>query len=515
MKTTKNKSLISTLLAAILLISGSALGLHVITLNPEIINPGLEGPKVYLNWINFRDTVPSDWNGALNNHYLNTINSAGQVINVAETDKFINTTHVGSGEWMWWSSSQEGRPTVTWERYALGITKTFILKMDIENNIPLTNITESGNPINPLNGNGSTLQISYPTILGVDPNPDGTVTYNITNTKLILAPADFVLQFSITPAAETGSVFTSGWTEGDWKSVHLRFMLYWNTWLSSILKNVHSDTSFNDNAPNIPADALNKEEAFKYVGGFPLTAWVGEWDPVVQNNAPTGISDPIWFWRNKSPPASIPTEDLENLKAKVDISPDLKGHPVSLYSDNGVVIDENNVKTNAVDYLEAMAKTQTPDPTLTPIQYFPVDIITLGTYCTGSWQNGFTVYFPCAYLRLHIVYGLRGTFTYLWTTKTQQDLDYPGYANRTITIVRTPGALDWLTSLFNNPIFLLLLFAFLLMIILVVLAIFAPGVLSLASAAGRAGAKRLEGTKPKRRLCETHPPSFFSFCNKE
>ena len=500
----KQTQILESMAMVFLLLGGFALGLHVVGLDTQILNPGLEGPKVYLNYINFRDMFPSDWSGSLNNHYLDVVNSQGQIVNVAETDQFINHSAYFYADKVTWASSQEGSPTVAWQNTgAAGASQTFDLSIDIENNVPLSDIDKYGNPVEPLGGNSSILQLNYPTISNVKQNPDGTVTYNITNTKLILAPADFVIQLSI-PATRSNE-HGSGWAEGDWTGVHMRFILYWNTWLSTILNNVGSGTSFNDQAPTIPANATNKLSAFKYIGGFPLTAWVGAWNPVVTDTVPAAPADPLWAWGGTSPPTQIPYDVMQNLMAKAEIRPDLTGHAISLYSDlNATVVDSGSMTSNAVNALEALANSKTPDPTVTAIQYFPLDILDLGTYCTGNGLTvGYTVYYPCCYLRIHVVYGLRGTFSYLWTTQTQQQMKYPGYENRTITIIKTPATLDWLLSLLSNPIFDILAGMFLFLIILVVLAIFAPGVLGLASVVASRGAQKLQSkSKPKRRLSE-------------
>lgn len=500
----KQTQIVESIVMALVLLGGLGIGLHVVGLDTQVLNPGLEGPKVYLNYINFRDMFPSDWSGSQNNHYLDVVNSQGQIVNVAETDQFINHSAYFYADKVTWASSQEGSPTVAWQNTgAAGASQTFDLSIDIENNIPLSDIDQYGNPAEPLGGNSSILQLNYPTISNVKQNPDGTVTYNITNTKLILAPADFVIQLSI-PATRSNE-HGSGWAEGDWTGVHLYFMLYWYTWLSTILNNVGSGTSFNDQAPTIPENATGKQAAFQYVGGFPLTAWVGAWNPVVTDTVPAAPADPLWAWTGPSPPAQIPSDIMQNLEAEVSVRPDLTGHSLSLYSDQKALLVYNgSVTSNSVEALEALANSKTPDPTMTTTQYFPLDILHLGTYATGNGlTQGFTVYYPCCYMRVHVVYGLRGTFTYLWTTQTQQQLKYPGYQNRTVTVVHLPGALDWLTALLMNPLFDLFLGLFTFLIILVLLVIFAPGVLSLGSAVAKAGAKRIESkSKPKRRFSE-------------
>lgn len=86
----KQTQIVESIVMALVLLGGLGIGLHVVGLDTQVLNPGLEGPKVYLNYINFRDMFPSDWSGSQNNHYLDVVNSQGQIVNVAETDQFIN-----------------------------------------------------------------------------------------------------------------------------------------------------------------------------------------------------------------------------------------------------------------------------------------------------------------------------------------------------------------------------------------------------------------------------------------
>jgi hypothetical protein len=472
----------------------------------QILNPGFEGAKCYLNYVNFRNTFPSGWNGVAVNHYLAQVNDKGNVVNNGETGHFIsNDAGNGIDDYVFWSSRDLSNPTVDHHADWLLNHGDFSLRTDIQSNLPLADLDRNGVP---LSGTTSTLMLNYPIITNQVQNPDGSFTYNVTNQKLILVPVDFVIQFSITsqPSSFTGTKLS----EGDWKNVELGFMLYWNTWQSSFLNAISQDSY----KPNIPADASNKNTYGSYLGGFPITAWVGGWDPTVLPSTRTDpisqfLHDPLYFYKGNTPQDTLNQDLLQKLGTKVSVSPDLTGHTIDLYSDqNQVVASKNSMGTNAPDSLEATSQSRAPDPSMTLAQYFTINILELGTLFDGNMILGWTLYYPSTYMRVHVVYGVYGSYTYLWTTKTEQEQNYPGFENRTMTIIHGAGAFDWLNQIFSNPLFWLMMLLGGLIVLIVLLAIFAPGVLALGSAVAKRGAEKVSkggrkgsksGSKSKRR----------------
>jgi len=296
-----------------------------------------------------------------------------------------------------------------------------------------------------------------------------------------LVPVDFIMQFSVRGDKEIG-----------WHKVHLWFVLDTNVWYQTFTKSQILDMNPPENA---------SLTAYNFRGGFPIWAWIGGWDPLVwktmENGKQTGETE------------NPPVEALNN----VQIYPSLEGREITLYTEDpatnpyeydlilssDIMRNPDLLDNTVVNMIPAL-----PDPRFATTVYFSIFIDKFAPYAkpTGPfwapWES-WKAWFPTAYMRVRAVYAVYGEFVYLWTKQEAEKWDYE-WENRTTTYVKHEGPWTqfWagVGSWLNNPWTKFWLFLFSILIILVILAVFAPGILGLAGAlAGRAAHRLRRGKK--------------------
>jgi hypothetical protein len=127
---------------------------------------------------------------------------------------------------------------------------------------------------------------------------------------------------------------------------------------------------------------------------------------------------------------------------------------------------------------------KTPDSTMKKIMFFPINIENFGSLADGDWWNGWNVYYPEAYFRVRMIYGVYGSFTYLWTEEVTKPWDQGGLTfpekveTKGTTIITTTGAGAWttgITDFFSSPTGLLWTFFVIMVIVIIAVSAFNPG----------------------------------------
>jgi hypothetical protein len=520
----RTRNLLVLALMAILLVSGGALMLGVVKpLTTNILNPGVEGAKSGM-WGTMITTAsqgeqPQHGIGVV--HYVGAIPSNRTLAQVGN-DAGVQTSQE---DWYWGPASGASDMTIQhilYNHYLIsGIVETENqISTETETNIQLQdfnyqNITQ--NQPASLNGTSNPTQAEYLQYWHISnvTNPNGSITYNVTKQDILLVPGDFHIDVWIVPSQSNPNT-DSGWEEGSFSNIEFWYTIYWYDWMNSLGQVISTDP----NPPTIPANAtITRDGLFSLRGGVPITAWIQNYYMPTQNsNGGTSFNLLSVFERgattqNNVSGSSLPSSVYSDLLAMVDngMVPSLGGRYLPLYtqpSDNFSYVDltSSNLENTAIDAIPD-AETEIPQ------EYFKIGVTGLGTDVRGN-VLGYTVYYPVVSYLIRVIMAVYGTHTYIWTTSAAQHFGYPGWQNRTLEITYgggIPGAADflsWLANLLSNPLIQLLLLLICVIVIIGLLAILAPGVLKLFSAAGSAGAQKIKSaSKPKaRRFFE---PSLF------
>ena len=272
-----------------------------------------------------------------------------------------------------------------------------------------------------------------------------------------LVPVDYVVQVSCR-AAITGSY---GWTQ----DLH-----YW-----LVMDTVRWYNAFAVDGQLLPAetpeDAILNQ--YKYHGAFPIFAWISEWDPfVVQDKG-----------GNNYPTNEIPS-DVYDL---TQISPSVEGRQIPLYTTpdtqyNEILSSEVWRDPTLITGLEK--KPNVPDPRFAETVFTPITLAKFGALKqSGGWGPWYweNFYYPTVFIRVRSLYLVWGQWTYLWTQQEAEEQGYEWKERSSIIIEHTSqwdqfwaGVGQWAT----NPWTLFWLFGLGTIIMIVLLIIFAPGVLT-------------------------------------
>lgn len=275
-----------------------------------------------------------------------------------------------------------------------------------------------------------------------DPTKVGYIEYhtpriesgnNITFQKYCIhtVPVDFIIQMSV-----------RGDKELSWSDIHLWFIMQTNVWQTAFTESqVTQIQEWLDQNP--PENSTLS--AYEYKGGFPIWAWIGEWDPLVWYDKQDRTDQP-------------PQEALDNVR----ISPSLQGREVSLYTDasynydltlkeTNIVKDKDTLKSVLIGDIAAL-----PDPNFATTVYTPIYLEYFGPYYEesgwGPWHS-LSQWFPTVYMRIRVLYAIYGEFTYLWTKQEAEQYDYEWETRYStykyeegpwVTFAR--GFTNWLTS---------------------------------------------------------------------
>jgi hypothetical protein len=128
-----------------------------------------------------------------------------------------------------------------------------------------------------------------------------------------------------------------------------------------------------------------------------------------------------------------------------------------------------------------------PDPRFAQTVYFPITLINYGALKKEwgwGWWYGHKEYYPTSYLRARVLYAIYGEWVYAWSQQEAQKQNYQ-WENRSSVIA---GEKSWWDKFlgavggwFTSPWTLLwtgILAFFGILIVIVILAIFAPGLLA-------------------------------------
>lgn len=416
------------------------------------------------------------------------------------------------------------------------------LNIHVESNVQLQHITKQGNPDplgwnidNPLEGR----RIEYWSKKGTKTTEtEDTVTYEyeLTKESFLITPAEFWVGFYLIPSQEETGGTASGWREGEWSDITFWFRLDFHVW----------DNAYHDEWMHDPENEVYTTEyggivtsqqklvaPDAYRGGFPIAGWIQGWEKAgTTSDILSGEQQsPIWYDVKSGIESKLYTDDQlhalrDILMSKCEFSPGMLGQFISLYDEPEVQFRYEPRNTNyQSDSLASSVKT--PDSAMKKVMYFPINVENFGTYAEGKGimgTSGWNVYYPSTYFRVRMIYGVYGTFKYLWTEEVTKpfvvtdpvtgNTTYPGGLDypKTIeihgtTVIHTSGPLtpfadlaggigDWFSNPFNQ------LWTFLIIMVIVMLGFTAlnPGVwgsLALAYKGTKKSSKSSRGKKKK------------------
>lgn len=450
------------------------------------LNFGFEGVKAnfygaYFNWDN---TI---WNGAQTLHKYQ--DAEPLLLNYKPQLGYSPLNKV-----TWGNFAVPNQPSI---RRQTAISSIPDLTVHVENNVQLQDITRQGDPLNfnasdPTDARIINYWIKQATKTS---ETDTTVTYryNVTHQKTILAPAEFWLGYYVSPSQSNAGT-GSGWREGSWSNIVTWFRLDFNTW-DNAYRDEWLDTDQNVFNSTYGGTLLNQEQTDNYRGGFPIVGWVQGWEKAGYTSSGSQMESPIWFDQKGKTTASLTIDQLPNVKdqlmSKVQIAPGMVGSYLSLYSEPTVDFNYKGDTHDGIDLQNNQALNnvvKSPDSTMKDVMYFPVNIMNMGTLTQGDFWNGYTVYYPSVYLRVRIIYGIYGTFNYLWTEQVTKDLaggglEYPDdFEREETTVIHTTGFgsnFGGISDFFSDPLIQLWIIGIILVIVVILVTWFNPGVWSL------------------------------------
>lgn len=457
------KEIIALLFTYLLL--GTPLGLMIVGLNT--VNPGFPGAYANCYGVNFKG-FGTDWTG------VNMIHP----VNLGETTLVTHTFGLATDRIYWGAGTGPEGMTCVWDypSTSVGPLAERQIATEVQSNIPLAAFNyQNSTPLTFSNvsawDDGTLLQ--YWNVQASTPInqtlSDGTilssVTYTATSQSLLLIPGNFYLSVYIPPSQHMAGLAGSGWQEGTWTSLDFWYVIYWYEWLNAygpVLK-------ANEAPPNIPADALNRQEQFNLRGGFPITGWIQGYDSPIQTS--NGVLYDVYSFYSTKTGSSLASAQildptvLKNIIAHIQMMPGLVGRQVVLYTQpsDQYQLPLYNLPSGPIDNNSTVqGLLNSPDfQTILPAEYFKIGVQSLGTDTEGDWWNGWTVYYPTVNYLLRFIFGVYGTHTYVWTVQTAIQQGYNATANyqvppaqwqnRTTVSTFTPGVGTGWDLWWENP----------------------------------------------------------------
>ncbi|MEM2568218.1 MAG: hypothetical protein QXH20_07105 [Candidatus Bathyarchaeia archaeon] len=473
----KNKRWIAIILVFLLLYFG-----YVKMSELGTLQPGFEGAKCYFYGVDFR--WGSEWSGA---YKLHRYQDAEPVLLEYRTGTWEKTIK-------WGTVATPNDAVITWREVKKGLGMQWVfckpdLGIHVESNIPLKDVTRQGDPLNwnstdPTSGR----RIEYWSKKVVKEETADKVLYHYTVEKesFLIVPAEFWVGFYLVPSQQDAGT-GSGWREGEWQNIVVWFRLDWNVW-----DNAYRDPWLDDPKINVfdslyNGTILNQKRLYEYRGGFPIAAWIQGWEKAGWTSGGRDDTSPLWYDVKGKKTGTYTDKQLaqlrEKLMAKVQFAPGLVGQFLSLYNEPSASFTYEAKLHESKDYpIDITNYVKSPDSRMKKIMYFPINILNFGTYVEGDWWNGWTVYYPSAYFRVRILYGVYGKFTYLWTEELAKSptVNYPEQPERHgTTVITVQGASSWFSGIANwfaNPLTQLWMFFILIVIVIIVVSIFSPGI---------------------------------------
>ena len=518
-----------------------ALGLMIIAVlilsSPYImsmINPGFEGAKCYFYGLYF----PSgSWQGYSGTDTLHRYQDAESILVRSEGPYYFGS-RTSTAQW-----TSLGTPNDAGVGYILdqrnldgshSIWTKPDLKIHVESNLQLQDINRQGDP---LNWNSSepmdTRRIEYWSKKAVKQSEVNdtannrtiiTYQYEMKKESFILSPVEFWVGYYLIPSQENANT-GSGWREGEWHNIVVWFRLDFNTW-----DNAYKDPWLDDPQQNVftslyNGTILNEQKTNEYRGGFPICGWIQNWQKAGWTSQMSNAEGPVWATRKgKNGDAYYTADQLGQLKnelmSKVKIGPGMVGQFISLYNEPDVNFQyKEDLTAGDLQNNDALTNdVKAPDSTMHKVMYFPMNIENLGTLVkeTGNFlgiPTGWDVYYPEAYFRVRMIYGVYGTFTYLWTEQVTQpwkivdpvtgETTYPGglsYPEKVeiagTTIIHAAGPAAWTTGItdyFSQPTTLLWSFFIIMVIVIIIVSVANPGMWTAIAMSRNKGKARAKG----------------------
>ena len=449
-----------------------------------IISPGFEGAKCYGYGADFR--WGNNWPGT---YILHRYQDAEEPL--------VSNQYYGSWDRIYWATvATPNDMRVGWQTGsthlitgAKMIDKEYpTVGIQIESNIQLQDINRQGDPLgwditDPMSGK----RIEYWAKTPIKEETADKVLYHYTVTKesFIVAPSEFWVGFYLLPDTKNAGT-GSGWREGEWNNIVIWFMLDFTVWDNAYKDSWLDDPKINVFTNDHEGKIISRQRTDDYRGGFPIAGWVQGWEKAGWTSVGPEES-PVWLQTKGKEDKTYTIDQLAQLKeklmAKVDFTPGLVGQFLSLYNTPSATFDyePSMLEGNYADD-DVTQYTKTPDSRMQKTMYFPINIGTFGTLVQGDFWHGWTIYYPSAYFRIRMLYGVYGNFTYLWTEELAKDptVNYPEEPERHgTTVITIPGikqtVFGW-TDWFANPFNQLWLFFILIIIVLVIVTVFNPGV---------------------------------------
>jgi hypothetical protein len=468
-----------------------------------VLNPGFEGAKAYFYGLYFPGT---SWSGYSGTNVLHKYQAAEDpIIRETHMESAIGPTVINTVSWTSLGTPNDAGVGFTYQKqFALSGQQTSCkpdLKIHIENNLQLQDINRQGDPLGwndsqPMDAR----RIEYwakqimETSQTNDTTNQQTITsfqYTYKKESFILAPVEFWVGFYLVPAQDNNGGTGSGWREGEWQNMVVWIMLDFNVW-----DNAYRDAWLNDPTQDVFTASYNgsitsRDRTYEYRGGFPISGWIQGWDKAGWTSSMSQDEGPVWAnRRGKGGDAYYTADQLTDLKnqlmCKVQFSPGLVGQSVNLYNQPSVDFQYKSdlTGTGFSDPQLLTSDVKAPDSTMHKVMYFPINIENFGSLAVGDWWNGWNVYYPEAYFRIRMIYGVYGTFTYLWTEQVTQPweeggLEFPEKVEIAgTTVIHTEGAGAWtagITDFFTSPGGLLWTFFVIMVIVIIFVTVANPG----------------------------------------
>lgn len=428
------------------------------------LNPGFEGAKCDFYGLYFPSGT---WQGYSGTDTLHRYQDAESVLVQQKAgDGFINTVS--------WTSlatpNDAGTGYESRKKYTYGPDEVSCkpdMNIHVESNIQLQDITRQGDPLNwnvtdPLDARRIEYWSKTAEKLSEVPDPANnqtviTYSYKVTKETFVLVPAEFWAGFYMIPAQQNAGT-GSGWREGEWQHILVWFRLDFNTW-----DNAYKDAWLNDPNVNVfnseyGGQILNQQKTGDYRGGFPIAGWIGAWEKAGwTSHSGKEVTSPTWLEARGKDTSTYTAGELaqikEQLMAKVQFAPSLQGDFLSLYNEPSASFDYEaplaSPRGIADNPEQFTGYVKAPDSRMKKTMYFPINVLNFGTLVTGDFWNGWTVYYPSCYFRIRIIYGIYGTFTYLWTEQVTKPMDQgglnypPNFERHDTTVINQPGANVW------------------------------------------------------------------------
>lgn len=281
-----------------------------------------------------------------------------------------------------------------------------------------------------------------------------------------VVPVDVVVELSVRPVLDLNV--------GDFQNVDLWFVLDTTVWMNAFTRDQYA--LLKQNPPqNVTITGYN------YRGGFPIWAWVGAWEPW-QVRGRDGNPDKFYD------PADLSAEERSELEMHLRIWPSYAGSEVSLYTSPSYKYERlftADIVKNP-DKLKGMLASQIPglpDPRFAQTVYLPITLINYGALKREGgfwpWEKWHKEYYPTSYLRIRCLYAIYGEWVYMWTKQEAEKFNYQ-WENRSSIIT---GEKSWwdkfmggISAWFSNPFNQLWMFFIPIVIVIIVVSVFSPGI---------------------------------------